>query len=274
MLLSILKPLFQSPYMKHIKRKFLVEITKAEFNKLSEGKNVTVIKRGENTKPIDKKFAKNHIGHLATESGILIQSFPINLNGKLLMIPEPDPTLIYFSSAQDNYRLSKKYRIELIPKIDVQSDISEEIVHDFYNYFSSTCGSVIFLFTSLECFMNSLIKDDQFYKKEQNNRTEIYNKKQIEQYLSFDEKIKKVIPQLTGIDFLDSHPIVKQNINNLKEFRDSIIHTKSNKDEFTYDHIVKKSFNFAYDKAIESVAKYMNGYRPNYVIECPCNADF
>ncbi|MBL7910693.1 MAG: hypothetical protein JNJ41_06550 [Bacteroidia bacterium] len=260
--------------MKHIKRKFLSEISKSEFEKLSEGKNVTSIPRGEKTPPLNPKFAKNHIGHLATESGILIQSFPIKVDGKLLMIPEPDPTLIYFSSAQNNYRLSKQYRVELLPKIDVQSDISEEIIHDFYNYFSSTCGSVIFLFTSLESFMNSLIKDDYFYRKEQNNRTEIYNKKQIEQHISFDEKIKKVIPQLTGIDFLGSHPIVKQNIDNLKEFRDSIIHTKSNKDEFTYDHIVKKSFNFDYDKAIEMVAKYMNGYKSNYILECPCNADF
>ena len=260
--------------MKHIKRKFLSEISKSEFEKFSEGKKVTIITRGEDTPPLDKKFEKNHISHLATESRILIQSFPIKINGKLLMIPEPDPTLIYFSSAQNNYRLSIQHKANLIPKIDVQSDISEEIVHDFYDYFSSTCGSIIFLFTSLESFMNSLIKDTHVYKKEQNNRTEIYSKKQIEQHINFDDKIKKVIPQLTGIDFLSSHPIVKQNIDNLKEFRDSIIHTKSNKDEFTYDHIVKKSFNFDYDKAIEAVAKYMNGYKANYIIECPCNAEF
>lgn len=261
--------------MKHIERKFLLQLTETEFEKISEGKKFNAIVRSENTEPIDKnKINKNAPGYLQTESGMLIQGFPHNLKGKIFLIPEPDPTLIYFSSAQTNYRESEHHKQLLLPKIDIQSNITEEVVHDFYNYFGSACGCIIFLFTSLECFMNSLIKDDDIYKKIQKNRTELYSKKQIEESVSFDEKIKFVIPQLTGVDFLKKHPLPAQTIYGLKDFRDNIIHTKSNKELFTYDHVVKRALSFSYANAIDAVSKYMNGYKPKYITECGCGKDF
>ncbi|MGE0637262.1 MAG: hypothetical protein AB7G44_10620 [Bacteroidia bacterium] len=260
--------------MKHIERKFLVQLNEVEFEQLSNNTKLEIVERGKDAKPLDQKYSKDHVGYLKTTKGFAIQAFPHKVNGKIFLIPEPNPTLIYFSSAQNNFRALEKYKNDLLPKIDVQSDISDEIIHDFYNYFGAVSGCVIFLFTSIESFMNSLIKDSHVYRKVQNNRTELYNKSQIEAYISFDEKIKKVIPQLTGIDYLKKHPNIAQHISNLKDFRDNIIHTKSNVETFKYDHIVKRSFGFSYEKTIDAVASYMNGYRKDFIKECNCGKDF
>jgi len=115
-----------------------------------------------------------------------------------------------------------------------------------------------------------------FIYQRKKNRTETYSKHQIEQYISFDEKIKSVIPQITKIDYLKSHPLVATHIDNLKEFRNNVIHTKTNKENehFKYDHIVKRSLSFKYTEAIDAIAKYMNGYKQDYITECKCGKDF
>lgn len=262
--------------MKHISRRYLVQYTQAEFEKIKFDQPLTELDRGADKPPIDNKYSKNHIGYLHTTNNFYIQSSPQKINNKIYLFPEPDPTLIYFSSAQNNLRLLNKRKDDLLTKIDIQSDASEDLIHDFYEYFGAVCGCVIFLFTSIESFMNSLIKENDQYINKKKNRTEIYDKFQIEQHISFDEKIKEVIPKLTSIDFYKMHPVLAVHINNLKEFRDNIIHTKTNKEDehFKYDHIVKRSLTFKYDITIEAVAKYMNTYKQDYIIECDCGKDF
>jgi len=157
--------------MKHISRKYLIQYSEDEFKSLTNKKPVTLFERGENKNPIETRYSKGHIGYLHTENNFYIQASPQNIQGKLYFFPEPDPTLIYFSAAQNNLRLLNQYKTDLLPKIDVQSNITNDLIHDFYNYFGAVCGCVIFLFTSLESFMNSMIKENDFYiseKKKQN----------------------------------------------------------------------------------------------------------
>ena len=62
---------------------------------------------------------------------------------------------------------------------------------------------------------------------------------------------------------------------NLKEFRDDIIHTKQEDNNMLrYEGLIKKSLNFKYDKALISVASFMNFYKKDYIVECNCGGDF
>jgi hypothetical protein len=158
--------------MKHITRRYLAQYTKDEFEKLTLGKPMTEINRGQDQPPIENKYAKDHVVYLHTVNNFYIKASPQKINGKIYPFPEPDPTLIYFSSAQGNLRLLNERRKNLLPKIDVQSEVSDDLIHDFYEYFSAVCGCVIFLFTSIESFMNSLINENDKYICEKKNRTE------------------------------------------------------------------------------------------------------
>ena len=67
----------------------------------------------------------------------------------------------------------------------------------------------------------------------------------------------------------------RQHIWNLKEFRNDIIHTKPKKDAVLwYDNLIKKSLNFKYLETLNAVAKFMNFYKTDYIIECDCGKDF
>ncbi|MBK8342108.1 MAG: hypothetical protein IPL12_01575 [Bacteroidetes bacterium] len=91
----------------------------------------------------------------------------------------------------------------------------------------------------------------------------------------FGKKINTVIPFFTEQDFIKSHPTFKINLENLKNMRDDIIHTKSKENSSTVGNsILKKTLNFNYELAIESVAKYINFYEPDKIKECPCDANF
>jgi hypothetical protein len=262
--------------MKHIARKYLKHYTQEEYDGVTKNKKLVPFERGVddisilNSKNVD--FSQPTFLH--SENGLIFKGFFHKIKGEKFVFPEPDPTLIYFSAAQSNYRLLEERKKILLPKTKVDSIITEELIHDYFNYFENVCGSIIFLFTSMESFMNSLIPDDFKYEKIESKRTELYNKVQIENNISFDEKISKVIPQIFNLDFRKTHQTYYVHIGNLKEFRDSVIHTKSNVGNFKYDYLVKRSFTFDYLKTIECVAKYMNFYKPDYIAECTCGNDF
>jgi hypothetical protein len=258
--------------MKHISRRFLFQYSKDEFEAKFADLNLQKLKRSTNSPPLGRNQLKQEFCFLHTDKDYYIRSTLINIDGIKYPIPEPDPTLIYFSSAQNCFRQLNKTRPILLSKVHIQSDISGEIIHDYYDYFSSAFGFVIFLFSSLESFTNSLVKDNDVYTKTTKKNTEIYSKGQIE-FLSFDEKTENVIPQLTKIDFMKDHKLFAQKIHNLKEFRNEIIHIKSQNSALPYTPIVKKILSFKYPETIEAVAKFMNSHIPQYINECQCGED-
>lgn len=82
-----------------------------------------------------------------------------------------------------------------------------------------------------------------------------------------------VAPSLRNNHFRNNTP-TNALIWQLKEFRDSIIHTKEESNPLKYDSLIKKSLNFKYEKTLVAVAKFMNHYKPDYILECECGADF
>ncbi len=261
--------------MKHIEKRFLNEFSETEFNEIMKQQEFTVFEKGidSNTLNSVKQLNQRQLV-LKTANNKYLKGFPHKVNGQVYAFPEPDPTIIYFSIAQSFKNSIEKHKDALLPKLNLSSNSIGEMTHDFYNYYGAVCGTVIFLFTSIESFMNSLIVDTDIYKRVLTNKTEYFDFKQIQENLPFNEKIKDVIPQLKLKDFVKTYPLKFQIISNLKEFRDNIVHTKSKTESMHQDYIIKKSLFFNYNDTIDTVSEYMNFYKLDYIKECNCGKDF
>lgn len=259
---------------KHIKKKFLFEYN------LPQETVDQVQASGNSISPDDlqkiNKIPKDMTTFVLTETNTIFQAFPYRYQGQDRLIPEPDPVLVYFHSAYLNYRDIEEKR-KAILKTLLAPKLAEPMINELYEFFGLTSGFVIFLFTAMEAFVNRSIPEKYEYSKKDNRKTEVYNKKQIEEYLPFMEKVKDILPSITGKNFQKNFPIKFTRIENLKEFRDSIIHTKTSKQgQSPYDYLYKKALEFKYEEAIVAVADYCNYYHPdgNYIIECDCNHEW
>jgi hypothetical protein len=257
--------------MKHIKKKFqFEEILTEEIKSSLQGKG-SFIAASEFS---NVNIPKDHKCILLTDENKAIEAFQVKLNGKKYFIPEPDPILIYFNNAYANYRNIEETKNKLLTILNKET-LSEAIINDLYNYFGLTNGFVIFLFTAIEAFFNRYIPEDYNYIINRNNRTEIYNTDQIQRFISFDDKLTKVINKISNKNFSHDFPLKYQHITNLKEFRDSIVHTKSKKDGLTpFDYLYKKALTFKFEETIHATRDFLNYYKPKFVEECNCGFDW
>ncbi len=258
---------------KHIKKKFLnqVQLTDEVQKILDESNKGIPVSEISKIKSIPKEYT----GILITDMGIAFQAFQYKYQGQNRFIPEPDPVLVYFHSAYLNYRLIDEKKNVILKNL-LTSNVGEPMINELYEYFGLTSGFVIFLFTALEAFMNRCIPKDFVYIKPEKKYTITYDKRQIEEYLSFDEKIKTVLPKAKEKNFIKQFPLKWNHIVNLKEFRDSIVHTKASKEGSSpYDYIYKKALDFKYEESINAVKDFCNYYHElNYITECDCNKDW
>lgn len=258
--------------MKHIEKRFFLQYSNGEVNLDTSAFDVFDAKDvSDDTFLKDKKGV---IAYMQTANNTVIGGFVHNIDGKNVIFPIPDPTLVYFNYAQLSIKHIREHRKKLLEKISLKEFLSEPAINEIYAFYGVTSSFVIQLFTAMESFMNQIIPDDYQYIIEQNNRTEIYNKRQIQEHLDIKTKLTKVIKDATGKDFFSKQTAAVQHIWNLKEFRDAIIHTKQDNNQLKYDKVIKKLISFKYEEALDSVAKFMNHYKTNYIVECGCGKDF
>lgn len=254
--------------MKHIKKKYLFEEKLKTINKQELG-----LKKDFDTNGL-KNISKTHNIVIETSDDKLIFAFIHNNNGHHITIPLPDLTLVYFDFSQKlniERKESKKLMLSNLKDVSFFTELNSEVLYRFYGY-SSSC--IINLFTSIECFINHLLPENKNYIEINNNRTEIYNKTQIQQHIQFWDKLKKVLPQLHGKNFFQKSTPTNEHISKLKELRDKIIHTKSDNSGELQIELFKQILNFKYDETFSSVAKLMNFYQANYIEDCPCEKEF
>jgi hypothetical protein len=253
---------------KHIKKKFQIEfkIDKETEKGINEKFEVVPWSEAKN-----RKAKKGEMCLLHTETNVVIAAFPYNTPDGNRFIPEPDPVLVYFNSAYFSFKEIEPSKTKVLELL-IQDTLTEGIINELYKYFHHTNGFVIFLFTSIEAFINRLIKPDYQFKISTKKRTEVYNKEQIERYLAFDVKITDILKDATGKDFAKQYPLKYIHIKQLKEFRDKLVHTKVGVDGFTaYDYLYKQALNFKYEDTINAVADFFNFHKPEYIESCPCS---
>lgn len=131
---------------------------------------------------------------------------------------------------------------------------------EIYNFIEHTQKAIIFSFTALETFINLSIPNDFIWQKTTSKKTEVYNKEQIERYVSWKEKIDLVVtyiyevPQIKKMSFWSD-------LTELLNIRNRLIHIKSSDDTEVLTELLNKNI----FKICFSSQEYINYISENMV---------
>lgn len=260
--------------MKHIKRKFNQQI-QLKFNAEEVLNGLPHEPSVKDISEIVDKTPDNYIGWAFTDKNEIIKCFQYKAKSESLMIPEPDPVLIYFNTAQINCRIiePKGSRKTLMESLSKFKDMTP-IMHNLYDFFSHSSSFAVFCFMAMESLVNKVIPDGHSIRNVMKTKTEEYDVQQIQQ-MDFMKKVKEILPAVTNKSFWKDHPGQYQLLHELKVFRDEVVHTKKQINGSTYyQDLFVTALNFDYVETLESVRDFINYYEPNLVEECSCGADF
>lgn len=243
----------------HTKRKFVGNV------KLDFEMEDAVPANYKPQKNIDyEKYTK---AFLQLEDKTMIAGFVYLHNGKPIIIPEPEPSILYFTNAE-----SKLIKLLELQEVILQFKLSKHSINDlshiFFNFFQSSSDYIINLFTSIEAYNNGLIPDDF----EIIHKNEKIGKEKIQRSMDFATKFKKVIPKIKEKSFIKEFPKDYEYILELKNLRDNVIHTKNMQQGFpaSYRELYKSYLDFDFMKSYEIIKKYFNYYTENWIEKCDC----
>ena len=265
--------------MKHIKRKFSGQIKVPGINKTID----QVSKKYGHVNTVFDSVSTIPDGMKAiifTEKEELFYAFSFvdAFQKRNCLVPEPEPILVYFNLAQMNYRsiVTLKGRSELLEMLaNLKKSDTTQVMHKLYDFLGQSSMFAISLFMAMESAVNKTIPDDFQLKKQDSKKTIVYDTLQVQQ-LEFKEKVKEVLPVITGkkfwVDYLTEWNFL---IDNLKKMRDEIVHTKKILGNQThYKEMYVRALNFDYKQAILSAKIFINYYHKSLVEECNCGKDF
>jgi hypothetical protein len=138
--------------------------------------------------------------------------------------------------------------------------------------FSNVTTHITFLFNTIEAFINLQIKEDTIFEWSKDDKTERYNRDQIQRHLTFERKLKEVIPQITGRAFHVDFGHKYESILDLKVLRDEIMHTKVDflKKPNLYQALFTNLLNYGFQDYMNHVRDYVNYYSLNLIEPCDC----
>ena len=150
--------------------------------------------------------------------------------------------------------------------------MTANVMNAFYDFFQLSADFVIFLMMSLEAFNNSLIPNNHTYI---NKKGKKYSREGIQRSIKFEEKFKRVIPQLFNKSFVVDFNIKFELLRKMKSLRDDVVHTKNLNEDFyaSYREIYKKYLDFDFENALLYTKDYINYYKPNHIEDCDCDCD-
>lgn len=181
-------------------------------------------------------------------------------------LPMPSPIAMYLnlSNTQHEKALNLKSNLKLDKGHNSLTN-SFDLVTD---YIEAYFASVIFSVTALESFCNLQIPNDMVYKKKNNRFTEVYNKEQIERWVSLEDKLTIILPKAYNVKINKSSK-AWHNLKNLLKFRNRIIHIKdvdrsnsSVKDDSIWNMVLKKQILNPYISAKGIMKLYYNKNNP------------
>jgi hypothetical protein len=256
--------------MKHIKKKYYFEGAKPP---IQDGKEMLSARRDDVQEL--RKIKKDNIPFLHTTEDTYIMSMFHNYNGQETVIPIPDLTLVYYNNAYLSNNGRKKMEKQLFGKLrDTSAEVSESVTEELYQYIGLATSTIIQMFTSIESFINHLIPDNKPYINIRKDRTEHFNKEQIQIHIRFWDKINDVLPYYENKNFFKTPTPTNAHLRKLKDIRDAIVHTKSNHLFVEQSKLIDSLLKFKYDDTLQAIRKFMNFHKPNYIVDCDCNADF
>ena len=165
-------------------------------------------------------------GQTAPKGSQLTLVSVVQLNKKKkLSIALPNATALCLNISKRSWNEAREIR--KASKIDssLKSDVGFESHSNAFDYVERVMESVVMAFTALEAFVNEIIPDEYETHRKSEVILEVMNKNQIERWLSLDEKLSSILP-----DVLDTKTPKGsrcwQGYRKLKTIRDRIIHMK------------------------------------------------
>lgn len=141
----------------------------------------------------------------------------------------PNGISIFYSKAVKEYNIAASNYNEIIKpylKVDFIYNVPPENVPKLYDYFESIQSCIIMVYSAIEALCNVAIPEDfTLTKKGNKGITEIWNKTNIEKWMSTEEKAGKIVPEVLKIAGPKNLPFWA-GFKQLKEIRDQIIHQK------------------------------------------------
>lgn len=233
-----------------------------------------------------KKLAKKiKAGKSASFFGInpgtkeLFSFVPIIEDNQFFVSLFPEPIQLYFSLAYSNYEFSIQTRNNIVFQKSQRKRTPFNFVNEYlYNWhLQYKISTIIFLHSTIEAFVNYMMPDEFIYKQEITGKktdkfhktTKEYNKEQTERYISFKEKISSVTHQITQINISKDHKKIYDNILNLSEVRNDLIHLRStaqDKNQKYFEKVFEKLINIDLFPFVESVKNFVNLIKPDFIV--------
>lgn len=111
---------------------------------------------------------------------------------------------------------------------------------EVYNFIEHAQKAIIFSFTALETFINLSIPNNFIWKKTTSRKTEVYDKEQIERYVSWKEKINLVVTDIYEVPQIKKMSFWSDLIE-LLDIRNRLIHIKSSDDTEVLTDLLNKN---------------------------------
>jgi len=197
----------------------------------------------------------------------VMSAFDYIFDGKKVIIPEVNPSLIFFSNAQMLLEKLIEYRTKLLINSPLANSIENAIVDHklFGHYFQYATNFIFNLQCAIENFLNYSIRDHEILSEKGN----------IIQRPNIFQKIDFGIVQVKNLDF-GSHDIDKLNsVKELISLRNKIIHLKPDVNTMSkYKDVYREVLDLNYNQSLNCVKGFMNFYEPNLVEECSCGKNY
>lgn len=250
----------------HIKLKPTKRIN-TDFNPADIGKDIEIPKESQ-------ELAKNYIKSTKLSDELdmdlmilfednIIYGFDFLQNNNKFLIPEINPTTIFYSNAVMSHKKLVSFREELFQKSPTVNDYKNTInPNTFGNFFQLATNCLTNLQSALESFANRQIPDDY-----------IFNDVNGDEYVpSVFHKLDSALPKIHNSRFKSKFKKENYTIRKLIELRNEIVHLKpiEKKTNTQYKIVYRRLLKFDYTRAIKAVRALINFYEPNLIEECEC----
>ncbi len=142
---------------------------------------------------------------------------------KLNRIPVPNGSAIFLSASQKSYIRAKS-------KIDssIKGEVEFLTESDAFDFLEDTIQSIILAFSAIEAFANEVIPGDFQYAHFRRSKEilEIADKQKIERFISLEDKLDQVIPEVLDVQSPKSYKCWSE-FKKLKQIRDRVTHMKT-----------------------------------------------
>lgn len=120
---------------------------------------------------------------------------------KQVLIALPNATALFLNASRRSWEEAKSLRQHSNIDHSIKSEVTFTTRSESFDYLERVMESVIMAHTALEAFVNEKIPDDFLYHTHRRSPVilETMGKKEIERYLSLDEKLSDVLPECLGI---------------------------------------------------------------------------